>query len=141
MSTSEIKAPFVEQPPGSISSYDVEGDLSALTHTFVQLDTTRARCVKAWASGVHVGVLVNAPKEDATSTTFSVTAMVQTSGKALVKAGSGGLAVGDLVKVTTGGKGIKSTPTDKDIIAGQCEFAAAEDGLATVRLFTTYASV
>lgn len=141
MSSSEIKAPFFEQPPGSVSAYDVEGDLSALTYTFVQLDTARARCVKAWASGISVGVLVNAPKEDASSTAFSTTALVQTSGKALVKAGTGDLAVGDLVKVDTGGVGVKATPVDNDIVVGQCEFAAVAGAIATVRLFQTYVCV
>lgn len=138
MSTSAIPASFYEQPPGSVSSYDVEGDLSALTNTFVQLDTTRARCVAAWTSGLPVGVLLNAPKEDATSTAFSLTARVQIYGKAQVKAGTGGLALGDLVKLDTGGVGVKATPTDGDIIVGQCEFAAAQNALATIRLSVTY---
>lgn len=138
MSSSAISAPFYERPVGSVSSYDVEGDLSTLTNTFVQLDTTRARCVAAWAAGMPIGVLTNAPKEDATSTAFSLIAQVQKSGVALVKAGVGGLALGDLVKLAAGGLGVKSTPTDGDIIVGQCVFAAVETGIASVELFKTY---
>jgi len=125
MSCSAIATPFYERPPGSVSSYDVEGYLSALTNTFVQLDTSRARCVAAWTSGMPVGVLTNAPKEDATSTAFSLTATVQKFGVALVKAGTGDLALGDLVKLDTGGVGVKATPTNGDLIVGQCVFAAA----------------
>ena len=138
MSSSAISAPFYERPIGSVSSYDVEGDLSTLTNTFVQLDTTRARCVAAWTSGMPVGVLTNAPKEDATSTVFSVTATVQKSGTALVKAGTGGLALGDLVKLASGGVGVKATPTAGDIIVGQCVFAAADTAIASVELFKTF---
>lgn len=138
MSTSAISTSFYERPIGSVGSYDVEGDLSALTNTFVQLDTTRPRCVAAWTSGMPIGVLINAPKEDATSTAFSLIAQVQKSGVALVKAGSGGLALGDLVKLASGGEGVKSTPTDGDIIVGQCVFAAAQNGYASVELFKTY---
>ena len=85
-----------------------------------------------------VGVLTNAPKEDATSTAFSLTATVQKSGVALVKAGTGGLALGDLVKLAAGGVGVKATPTAGDIIVGQCVVAAAENGTASVELFKTY---
>ncbi|MFA5409169.1 MAG: hypothetical protein WC343_10415 [Bacilli bacterium] len=138
MSSSAISIPFYEKPPGSVSSYDVEGDLSALTNTFVQLDTVRPRTVKAWTSGMPVGVLTNAPAEDATSTKLSLTATVQKSGIALVKAGSGGLAIDDLVKVDTGGVGVKATPSAGDIIVGKCVFAAAQNGNASVELFKTY---
>lgn len=138
MSTQAIPAAFYERPPGSVSSYDVEDDLSALTNTFVQLDTSRARCVAAWTSGMPVGVLINAPKEDATSTAFSLTALVQKTGTALVKAGTGGLALNDLVKLDTGGVGIKATPTDGDIIVGLCVFAAAQNEIASVELFKMY---
>ena len=108
--------------------------MSALQYTFVQLDTSRARTVQAWSSGLPVGVLVNAPVETATSTKFSLTAIVQTRGKPLVKTGSGGLAVGDWVKLASGGVGVKATPTAADVIVGQCEVAAAEGLNATVRL-------
>jgi len=138
MSSSAIAVPFYEKPTGSVSSYDVEGDLSALMNTFVQLDTSRARCVKAWASGMPIGVLTNAPSEDATSAGFSLTATVQKSGVALVKAGSGGLALDDLVKVDTGGVGVKATPTTGDIIVGKCVFAAAQNGIASVELFKAF---
>jgi len=139
MSSSAISTPFYERPIGSVSSYDVEGDLSALTNTFVQLDTSRARCVAAWTAGnMPVGVLTNAPKEDATSTAFSLTATVQKSGTALVKAGTGGLALGDLVKLDTGGVGVKATPTDGDILVGQCVFAAAQNAIASVELFKIF---
>jgi hypothetical protein len=134
MSTSQVTAPFREAQPGDISSYDVEGDLTALEYTFVELDTSRNRCVAAWTSGLPVGVLCNRPIEDGTSTAFSTIALVQTRGKALVKAGSGGLAAGDWVKVTTGGVGIKATPTAADVIVGQCEVGAVEGLPATVRL-------
>ncbi len=115
--------------------------MSALEYCFVQLDTTRARTVQAFSSGHPVGVLCNRPTETATSTNFSITALVQWRGKALVKAGSAGLAVGDLVKVGTGGVGDKATPTNKDIIVGQCEVAAAAGLPATVRLFTYQANI
>jgi hypothetical protein len=134
MSTSQITAPFREAMPGDISSYDVEGDLTALEYTFVELDTVRNRCVKAWSSGLPVGLLCNRPIEDATSTAFSTVAQVQLRGKGLCKAGSGGLAAGDWVKVTTGGVGVKATPTAGDVIVGQCEVAAAEGLPATIRL-------
>lgn len=127
--------------PGDISSYDVEGDLSSYEYCAVELDTVRQRTVKAYAGGFPVGVLTNRPVETATSTAFSLVALVQYKGKALLKAGSGGLAAGDLVKLTTGGAGIKATPTDKDILIGQCEVAAAEGLPATVRLFSTYVRV
>lgn len=134
MSDSQITAPFREAMPGDISSYDVEGDLSALEYCFVELDTTRNRCVAAFSSGFPVGVLVNRPVETATSTAFSTIAMVQWRGKALVKAGAGALKPGDLVKVGTGGVGDKATPTAGDIIVGQCEVGAAAGLPATVRL-------
>lgn len=136
----DMTAPFREAVPGDISSYDVDGDMSSLEYTFVQLDTTRARTVQAYTSGFVVGVLCNRPVETATSTNFSTVAQVQIRGKALVKAGSGGLAVGDLVKAGTGGVGDAATPSDKDIIEGQCEVAAAAGLPATVRLFKTYVS-
>ena len=138
-----ITAPFREAMPGDISVYDVTGDLTALEYCAVQLDTTYARTVEAWTSGMPVGFLCNKPiaAASATSTKFSTEALVQWRGKALVKAGSGGLAVGDLVKLTTGGVGIKATPTDHDIIVGQCEVAAAEGLPATVRLNIGYVSV
>lgn len=131
-----ITAPFREAMPGDISSYDVTGDLTALEYTFVQLDTTYARTVEAWSSSLPVGVLCNRPIEVASvsSTAFSTIALVQWRGKALVKAGSGGLGVGDWVKVGTGGVGDKATPTAGDVIVGQCEVAAAAGLPATVRL-------
>lgn len=134
MSSSQVTAPFREAVPGDIASYDVEGDLTNYEYCFVELDTVRNRCVKAYAGGFPVGVLTNCPIEDATATAFSTIALVQYKGKALVKAGSGGLAAGDLVKLSTGGVGIKATPTDKDVIVGQCEVGAAEGLPATVRL-------
>jgi len=85
-----------------------------------------------------VVVLTNAPKEDATSTAFSLTATVQKFGVALVKAGTGDLALGDLVKPDTGGVGVKATPTNGDLIVGQCVFAAAEGATASVELFKCY---
>jgi len=130
----DVSVPFEEFVPGDRSPYDVDGDMSALQYTFVQLDTSRARTVQAWSSGLPVGVLVNAPVETATSTKFSLTAIVQTRGKPLVKTGSGGLAVGDWVKLASGGVGVKATPTAADVIVGQCEVAAAEGLNATVRL-------
>ena len=130
----DMTAPFREALPGDISPYNPDGDMSSLEYTFVELDTTRARTVKAWSSGLPVGVLVNRPTETATSTNFSITALVQWRGKALVKAGSGALAVGDWVKVGTGGVGDKATPTAGDVIVGQCEVAAAAGLPATVRL-------
>lgn len=130
----DMTAPFREALPGDISSYNPDGDMSALEYTFVELDTARARTVKAWVSGLPVGVLVNRPTETATSTNFSITALVQWRGKALVKAGSGALAVGDWVKVGTGGVGDKATPTAGDVIVGQCEVGAAAGLPATVRL-------
>ena len=139
MSSSQVTAPFREAMPGDISSYDVEGDLTTYEYCFVELDTARNRCVKAYAGGMPVGVLVNRPIEDGTSTAFSITALVQWRGKALVKAGSGALAARDLVKVGTGGVGDAATPTDGDIVVGQCEVGAAAGLPATVRLFTTYA--
>ena len=138
MSTSEVAAAFQEVVPGDISAYDVEGDLAALEYTFVQLDTSRARCVAAWTSGLPVGVLRNKPTENGISTSFSTVAMVQTKGKALVKAGTGGIALGDLCKLAAGGVVVKATPTAGDIIVGQCEYAAADTKVGTIRLFTTY---
>jgi hypothetical protein len=138
MSTSQVAAAFREYVPGDVSAYDVEGDLTTLEYCFVQLDTSRARCVAAWTSGVPVGVLVNKPIEDGTVTAFSTVAMVQTKGKALVKAGTGGIAVGDLVKLAAGGVAVKATPTAGDIIVGQCEYAAADTKIGTVRLFTAF---
>jgi hypothetical protein len=137
----DMTAPFREALPGDISSYNPDGDMSALEYCFVQLDTTRARTVQTFSSGHPVGVLCNRPTETATSTNFSITALVQWRGKALVKTGSSGLAVGDLVKVGTGGVGDKATPTSKDIIVGQCEVAAAAGLPATVRLFTYQANI
>ena len=90
--------------------------------------------MQAWTSGLPVGVLVNAPVETPTATKFSLTAIVQLRGKALVKAGSGGLAVGDWVKVDTGGVGVTATPTAGDVIVGQVEMGAAAGLNATVRL-------
>ncbi len=135
MSTSQITAPFREALPGDISAYDVEGDLTSYEYCFVQLDTSRARCVAAYAGGFPVGVLTNRPIEDGTSTAFSTVALVQWRGKALVKAGSGGLDAGDLVKVGTGGVGVTATPDDGDIVVGQCEVGAPDGLPATVRLF------
>jgi hypothetical protein len=132
---------FTEALPGDISEYDVDGDMHTLENTFVQLDTSRARTVQAWTSGFPVGVLRNRPVETATATQFSLVAQVQLRGKAPVKTGTGGLAVGDLVKVTTGGVGIKATPADKDLIVGQCEVAGSEGYLATVRLEKFYVSM
>jgi hypothetical protein len=134
MSAQQITAPFREAMPGDISSYDVEGDLTLLEYTFVELDTVRNRCVKAWSSGLPVGLLCNQPIEDATSTAFSTVAQVQYRGKGLCKAGPGGLEAGDWVKVTAGGVGIKATPTAGDVIVGQCEVGAVEGLPATVRL-------
>jgi hypothetical protein len=133
MSGSEVTAPFREAMPGDISSYDVEGDLTTLEYCFVELDTVRARTVKAYAGGLAAGLLCNRPIEDATSTAFSTVAQVQYKGKGLVKAGSGGLAPGDWVKATTGGVGIKATPTAGDVIYGQCEVGAVEGLPATMR--------
>ena len=133
---------FTEAPaPGDISSYDVDGDLSSLENTFVQLDTSRARTVQAYSSGFPVGVLRNRPVETATQTKFSLVAMVQTRGKAPLKTGTGGLAVGDLVKLASGGVGVKATPADKDLIVGQCEVAGAEGYVATLRLEKFYVSM
>lgn len=129
----DVSVPFEEFVPGDRSMYDVEGDMHLLQHTFVELDA-RPRAVKAWSSGLPVGVLANAPVETATQTQFSLGAIVQLRGKALVKTGSGGLAVSDWVKVTTGGVGVKATPTAGDVIVGQCEVAAEEGLNATVRL-------
>jgi hypothetical protein len=131
-----ITAPFREAMPGDISSYDVDGDMTALEYTFVQLDTNHARTVQAWTSGLPVGVLCNRPIETASvsSTKFQTVALVQYRGKALVKTGTGGLAVGDWVKLEAGGLGIKATPTAADVIVGQCEVAAAAGYPATVRL-------
>jgi hypothetical protein len=130
----DVPVPFEEFVPGDRSSYDVDGDMSALANTFVQLNTSRPRTVQAWTSGLSVGMLVNAPVQTATSTRFSLSAIVQLRGKALVKTGAGGLAVGDLVKPAAGGVGVKATPTAGDVIVGQCEVAAAEGLNATVRL-------
>jgi len=135
MSTRQVAAPFREAMPGDISVYDVEGDLTTLEYCFVELDTARARTVKAYAGGIATGVLCNRPIEDGTSTQFSTEALVQTKGKALVKAGSGALTPGQLVKVGTGGVGDAATPSDGDIIVGQCEVGAAAGLPATVRLF------
>lgn len=141
MSGNHVAAPFFERMPGDVSSYDVEGDLTSYEYCFVQLDTARARTVKAFAGGIATGVLINRPIEDATQTAFSTTALVQWRGKALVKAGAAGLAPGDLVKAGTGGVGDKATPTDGDVIEGECEVGAAAGLPATVRLFKAYARV
>ncbi len=130
----DITAPFREAMPGDISSYDVEGDLSTYEYCAVELDTARERTVKAYDGGLPVGLLTNKPVETATSTNFSLVALVQWRGKGLLKAGSGGLAAGDWVKITTGGVGIKATPTAGDVIFGQCEVGAVEGLPATVRL-------
>jgi hypothetical protein len=138
-----ITAPFREFVQGDISSYDVTGDLTTMEYCAVQLDTTYARTVEAWTAGPAVGVLTNKPiaEASATSTKFQTVAQVQWRGKCLLKAGSGGLAVGDWVKITTGGVGIKATPADKDIIFGQCEVAAADGYPATVRIEKMYVSM
>lgn len=120
--------------PGFVRNYNVDGDLTTYENCFVELDTSRNRTVKAFVGGVTVGVLINKPIETATSTSFSTIAQVQTRGVALVKAGVGGLAVGDLVKASTGGVGIKATPTDGDMIEGEVEIGAAEGYPAAVRL-------
>jgi len=141
MSAREVAAPFDSWVGGDRLIYDVEGDLTALEYTFVELDTGRARCVKAWNGGWPVGILRNKPIEDGTTTYFSTEAIVQTQGRSMVKAGSGGIAKGDLLKVDTGGVVIKATPTDADIIVGQCEYAASEGELGVIRLEKTYARV
>lgn len=120
--------------PGFVRLYNVDGDLSTYENCFVELDTTRNRTVKAYAGGSTVGVLTNKPVETATRTELSTTAMVQMRGVALVTAGSGGLAVGDLVKASTGGVGIKATPADGDMVEGEVEIGAAEGYPAAVRL-------
>jgi hypothetical protein len=130
----DVTAPFFERLPGDVSSYDVDGDLSTYEYCAVELDTTRQRTVKAYAGGHPVGFLINRPVETATSTAFSLVALVQWRGKALVKAGTGDLAAGDLVKLDTGGVGVTATPTDGDLIIGQCEVGAAAGYPATVRL-------
>lgn len=134
----DITAPFEEFVPGDRSPYSVTGDMSALQNTFVELDTSRNRAVQAYSAGFPIGVLVNAPVETATSTRFSLTAMVQTRGKPLVKTGEGGLAAGDLVKIAAGGVGVKATPSVGDVIVGQCEVSAAAGLRATVRLIGPY---
>ncbi len=131
----DVTAPFREAMPGDISSYDVEGDLSSLEYCMVQLDTARQRTVKAYAGGIGVGILTNRPVETATSTAFSLVALVQYKGKALWKAGDDGLNPGDLVKAGTGGVGDAATPDDGDLVYGECEVAAAAGLPATVRLF------
>lgn len=143
-----ITAPFREAVPGDISTYDVATgeDLSECEYCAVQLDTTKARTVKAWSASdpnPPVGILCNRPIEmaSATSTKFSTEALVQWRGKALVKAGDGGLAAGDLVKITTGGVGVTADPDDHDIIVGQCEVGADAGYPATVRLNIGYVSV
>lgn len=141
MSASEVSAPFREAMPGDISSYDVEGDLTSLEYCAVELDTVRARTVKAFAGGIPVGVLCNRPIQNASNTQFSTIALVQYKGKVLLKAGSGGLAVGDLVKITAGGVGITATPEDGDYVVGQCEVAAVEGLAATVRWQPAYARI
>ena len=141
MSTREVAAPFDSFVGGDRLIYDVEGDLTALEYTFVELDTSRARCVKAWDGGWPVGVLRNKPIEDGTTTYFSTEAIVQTQGRTMVKAGTGGIALGDLVKVAAGGVVVKATPTDADVIVGQCEYAAADTKIGVIRLEKTYARV
>lgn len=141
MSTSQVAAPYRTTVPGDIGSYDVEGDLASNEYCAVELDTARARCVKAFAGGIPVGVLMNRPTETGTSTSFSLTAQVQERGHALLKAGSGGIAAGDLVKITTGGVGIKATPSDGDYIFGLCTVGAAEGYAGTVLIRPTYARV
>ena len=138
MSTRQVAAAFDNFREGDRKVYDVEGDLSALEYTFVQLDTSRARTVKAWTSGMPVGVLRNAPVEDATSTAFSTEAIVQVGGVSKVKAGSGGIALGDLVKLAAGGVAVKAIPTNGDIIVGQCEYAAADGKIGSIRLEKMY---
>ena len=120
--------------PGFVRSYSPDGDLSTYEYCFVELDTTRNRTVKAFAGGNVVGVLINKPVETATSAAFSTIAQVQVRGVALVKAGIGGLAVGDLVKASTGGTGIQATPSDADMIEGEVEVGAAQGLPAAVRL-------
>lgn len=141
MSAREVAAPFDSFVGGDRLIYDVEGDLTALEYTFVELDTSRARCVKAWNGGYPVGVLRNKPIEDGTTTYFSTEAIVQTQGRTMVKAGSGGIAISDLVKVTTGGVVIKADPADGDLIVGQCEYAAADTKIGVIRLEKTYVRV
>ncbi len=141
MSSRKVASAFDNFREGDRRTYDVEGPLSALEYTFVELDTARPRTVKAYDTGFPVGVLRNAPVEDATSTAFSTEAIVQVSGVTKVKAGAGGIAIGDLVKVTTGGVVIKSNPTDKDLIVGQCEYAAAAGKIGSIRLEKMYAHV
>jgi len=139
-----ITAPFREAVPGDISTYDVYGDLTDKEYCAVQLRSGSARTVEAWTTGnMPVGILCNRPiaAASATSTKFSTEALVQWRGKALVKTGSGGLAVGDLVKLTTDGVGVKADPDDHDIIIGQCEVGAAVGLPATVRLNIGYVSV
>lgn len=137
---STVATAWGKEMPGFIRSYNPDGDMSTLTNTFVELDTTRVRTVKAYAGGVCVGILTNAPTETATSTNFSTIAKVQQQGVALIIAGSGGLAVGDWVKPTTGGVGIKANPADGDMVYGQVEVAAAEGYPAAMR-FDRYPAV
>lgn len=139
----DMTNPFTECGPYDTIDYDVDGDLSLLQYTFVELDTSRNRAVKAWSSGIAVGVLRNSPVETPTSTQFSRVAIVQHRGVALIKAGSGGLAVGNLVKPGTGGVGDASTPTDGDLVYGIVLVGATAGLNAAVKLFDgpVYASV
>jgi len=131
----DTTAPFRQFVPGDVIEYDVEGDLSSYEYCMVELDTARNRCVKAYAGGIGVGILTNKPVETATSTNFSLVALVQNQGRVLWKAGESGLAVGDLVTPGTGGVGDVATPADGDVVYGQCEVAAAAGLPATVRFF------
>ncbi len=138
MSTRQVAAAFDSFVEGDRKVYDVEGNLTALEYTFVELDTSRARTVAAYNTGVPFGVLRNKPIDDATSTSFSTEAIVQISGVSMVKAGTGGIALGDWCKVMAGGLAVKATPTDGDFIVGQCEYAAAEGKIGSIRIEKFY---
>jgi len=145
-----ITAPFREAVPGDISTYDVATgeDLSECEYCAVQLTANTNRTVELWETGnMPVGILCNRPVavDQADRNQFSTEALVQWRGKALVKAGAieggqSGLVAGDLVKLASGGVGVKATPSDGDIIIGQCEVGADAGYPATVRLNIGYVS-
>jgi hypothetical protein len=132
---------YFETVPGDVSSFDTYGDLTALQFTFVSLYGSADRTVQAWTSGMPVGVLINKPTASPTYLKQTNVAQVQTRGFAKVKVGSGGVTAGQLVKLAAGGVVVTATPTDKDIIVGQCVVGGAVGLYATIQLFLTYASV
>jgi len=121
--------------PTDVESMEPEEDLHDYEHCFVKLTGDKEVGHFAATDDIAYGVLQNQPIP---VTGPSLIAKVQVAGVAWLKAGSGGLAAGDLVGADKDGAGITIVPaqgTDGTMIWGQCVVGAAEGLCASVRLF------